>query len=404
MMKRLTRWALALVGAIAFAGTALAESGAAGGNELQSINVARQAGTVIVKLGLKQPLPMVPTSFAITSPARIVVDLPATTNRLGRNLQTFNEAGLRSANFVQTPEKMRLVLNLSQSMTHSMRLDGDALLITLEPFAVDAAAASQVANFAPERLSAAHAVRDIAFRRGADGEARIAVELSDVGAGIDIRQSGSTLIVDFARTKLPDHLKRRVDVTDFGTPVTNWSAMQQGETARLSISPKGLWEHSAYQTDTRFVIEVKPIVENPNKLVQGSRGGYQGEKLSLNFQNVDVRPLLQVIGEFTGMNVVVSDTVSGSLTLILKDVPWDQALDIILQQRGLDMRKNGNVIRSRRATRSPPRKSSNSSRASRSATSNRCARKVSSSTTTRPRRSSISSRTRIRPSFRSAAR
>jgi type IV pilus assembly protein PilQ len=122
------------------------------------------------------------------------------------------------------------------------------------------------------------------------------------------------------------------------------STVQQGTNARMTIVPKGLWEHNAYQTDNQFVIEVKPIVEDPNKLVQGSRGGYNGEKLSLNFQNVEVRQLLQVIGEFTGLNVVVSDSVGGAITLILKDVPWDQALDIILQQKGLDMRKNGNVI------------------------------------------------------------
>lgn len=143
---------------------------------------------------------------------------------------------------------------------------------------------------------------------------------------------------------MPEGLRKRLDVTDFGTPVTSINTTQQGDNARVTISPKGLWEHNAYQSDNQFVIEVKPIIENPNKLVQGSRGGYQGEKLSLNFQNVDVRRLLQVIGEFTGMNMVVSDSVGGSITLILKDVPWDQALDIILQQKGLDMRKNGNVI------------------------------------------------------------
>jgi type IV pilus assembly protein PilQ len=191
---------------------------------------------------------------------------------------------------------------------------------------------------------ATNSIRDIAFRRGKDGEARIAVDMSDPSASIDIRQQGQSLIVDFIKVSVPESLRKKLDVTDFATPVVSISTVQQGPNVRMTIAPKGLWEYNAYQTDTQFVIEVKPIIENPNKLVQGSRGGYQGEKLSLNFQNVEVRRLLQVIGEFTGMNIVVSDSVGGAITLILKDVPWDQALDIILQQKGLDMRKNGNVI------------------------------------------------------------
>jgi type IV pilus assembly protein PilQ len=184
----------------------------------------------------------------------------------------------------------------------------------------------------------------VSFRRGAGGEGRITVDLNDPNAGIDIKQQGSMLVVDFVKVTVPEALRKRLDVTDFATPVLSVTTVQKGVDARMTITPRGLWEHNAYQTDTQFVIEVKPIVEDPNKLVQGTRGGYQGEKLSLNFQNVEVRRLLQVIGEFTGMNMVVSDSVGGSITLILKDVPWDQALDIIMQQKGLDMRKNGNVI------------------------------------------------------------
>ena len=119
---------------------------------------------------------------------------------------------------------------------------------------------------------------------------------------------------------------------------------EQAGNTRMVIEPKGLWEHSAYQTDNRFTIEVKPIQEDPNRLTQGTRAGYKGEKLSLNFQNVEVRAVLQVIADFTGLNIITSDTVTGSLTLRLKDIPWDQALDIIMQTKGLDMRKNGNVV------------------------------------------------------------
>ena len=286
-----------------------------------------------------------PASFSVANPARVAFDFPATVNAIGRNSQTFNEGNVRSVNFVQTDEKMRIVLNLNQPMAYDARVDGNSLLISLESSGAPAASGTAITHFAaPRAVGAAHEIRDIGFRRGKDGEARITVDLSDANTGIDIRQQGSSLLVDFTKTKLPDHLRKKMDVIDFATPVTAVTATQQGDVARLNIAPKGLWEHNAYQTETQFVIEVKPIVENPNKLVQGSRGGYQGEKLSLNFQNVDVRRLLQVIGEFTGMNMVVSDTVGGNLTLILKDVPWDQALDIIMQQRGLDMRKNGNVI------------------------------------------------------------
>ena len=170
------------------------------------------------------------------------------------------------------------------------------------------------------------------------------VDLSDSATGIDIRQQGQNFIVDFLKTSLPDNLRKRLDVQDFATPVTDISTFQQGENVRMMIEPKGLWEHNAYQTDTQFVVEVKPVQYDPNKLVQGSRGGYQGEKLSLNFQNVEVRSVLNVIADFTNFNIITSDTVQGNVTLRLKDVPWDQALDLIMQTRGLDMRKNGNVI------------------------------------------------------------
>jgi type IV pilus assembly protein PilQ len=187
-------------------------------------------------------------------------------------------------------------------------------------------------------------LRGIDFRRGADNEGRVVVDLSDPNTNVDIRQQGNTVVVDFLNTTLPDTLKRRLDVSDFATPVAQISASQQGNNTRLVVEPRGLWEHNAYQSDTRFVLEVRPVKEDPSRLFQGSRQGYQGERLSLNFQNVDVRSLLQVIADFTNLNIITSDSVGGTITLRLKDVPWDQALDIILQSKGLDMRKNGNVI------------------------------------------------------------
>lgn len=314
-------------------------------NSIESIAVAQQAGVLNIKLAFKEPLSALPPGFSVAKPARIAFDFSNTANGLGRSSQVYNEGDLKSVNVVQTEERTRLVLNLNQAMNYEASLDGKNLLLVLSPSAKKDGMVAQTEHFsATPAYQSANSIRDIAFRRGKDGEARITVDLSDSNAGIDIKQQGQNLIVDFVKVEVPTALRKRMDVTDFATPVVSLSTVQQGANARMTITPHGLWEHNAYQTDNQFVIEVKPIVENPNKLVQGSRGGYQGEKLSLNFQNVEVRRLLQVIGEFTGMNMVVSDSVGGAITLILKDVPWDQALDIILQQKGLDMRKNGNVI------------------------------------------------------------
>ena len=315
-------------------------------NTLEEMVVASQGGVLSIKLAFKEPLSGVPAGFSVANPARIALDFPNTSNGLGKSSQIINQGDLKSANVVQSDGRMRVVLNLNQSMTYEAEIDGRTLVLTLLPSVRGEMVHSpRVEHFSQARPSEqVRSIRDVSFRRGRDGEARITVDLSDANAGIDIRQQGQSLIVDFVKVTVPEGLRKRQDVTDFGTPVTSINTVQQGANARLTIAPKGLWEHNAYQTDNQFVIEVKPIIENPNKLVQGTRGGYQGEKLSLNFQNVDVRRLLQVIGEFTGMNMVVSDSVGGAITLILKDVPWDQALDIILQQKGLDMRKNGNVI------------------------------------------------------------
>lgn len=314
-------------------------------NSLESMSAAQYGGSVTLKLVFKEPLSALPSGFSIVKPARIALDFPSTSNGLGASSQVYNVGELRSANIVQASDRTRLVLNLGKAMNYDMKIDGSSLLITLQSSLAQGLANQDVTHFAEQRPSQAEtSIRDISFRRGKEGEARITVDLSDVNAGIDIRQQGANLVVDFVKVKLPEGLRKRLDVTDFATPVTTVNTVQQGSNVRMTISPQGLWEHNAYQTDTQFVIEVKQVIENPNKLVQGSRGGYQGEKLSLNFQNVDVRRLLQVIGEFTGLNMVVSDSVGGSITLILKDVPWDQALDIILKQKGLDMRKNGNVV------------------------------------------------------------
>jgi type IV pilus assembly protein PilQ len=315
-------------------------------NSIDSVTVSKgSSGRTVVKFTLKAPLANPPAGFAINNPPRIALDFPDTGNALGRTAQEVGDPALRSLNVVQAGNRTRVVFNLNKPQSFETQLEGNTVLVTLTEQAGLAADTPAVSRFAEARPGeTTHSLRDVDFRRGKNGEGRIIVDLSDNSTGIDIRQQGKVLIVDFIRTNLPRNLERRLDVGDFATPVVTVDTFSQGGNARMVIEPKGLWEHSAYQTDNRFTIEIKPLQEDPNKLTQGTRAGYKGEKLSLNFQNVEVRAVLQVIADFTGLNIITSDTVTGSLTLRLKDIPWDQALDIIMQTKGLDMRKNGNVV------------------------------------------------------------
>src|ERR1700694_1359865 len=315
-------------------------------NSIDSVTVSKgSSGRTVVKFTLRAPLANPPAGFAINNPPRIALDFPETGNGLGRSAQEIGDAALRSVNVVQAGNRTRVVFNLNKPQTFETQIEGNTVLVTLTEQAGLAADTPTVSRFAEARPGeATHVLRDVDFRRGKNGEGRVVVELSDSTTGIDIRQQGKALIVDFIKTTVPRNLERRLDVGDFATPVVTVDTFSQGGNARIVIEPKGLWEHSAYQTDNRFIVEIKPIQEDPNKLTQGTRAGYKGEKLSLNFQNVEVRAVLQVIADFTGLNIITSDTVTGSLTLRLKDIPWDQALDIIMQTKGLDMRKNGNVV------------------------------------------------------------
>jgi type IV pilus assembly protein PilQ len=336
--------AIAAVTALLLLGVSHAQAQTA--NSIESLTVSKgSSGRTIVRFTLKAPLPNPPAGFAINNPPRIALDFPDTGNGMGRSAQEVGDPALRSVNVVQAGNRTRVVFNLNKPQSFETQIEGNTVVVTLSETAAVAAEAPTVSRFAEARPGeTTHALRDIDFRRGRNGEGRIIVDLSDTTTGIDIRQQGKTLVVDFIKTSLPRNLERRLDVGDFATPVMTIDTFEQAGNARMVIEPKGLWEHSAYQTDNRFIIEVKPIQEDPNRLTQGTRAGYKGEKLSLNFQNVEVRAVLQVIADFTGLNIITSDTVTGSLTLRLKDIPWDQALDIIMQTKGLDMRKNGNVV------------------------------------------------------------
>jgi type IV pilus assembly protein PilQ len=328
-------------------------------NAIQSITSTQQAGADVVRIELSQPLTALPAGFSIQQPARVAIDLPGVVNGMARSTVEMNQGNLRSAILATGADRTRLVLNLKTPASYRAQIQGNALILILEsagsmaspvvaaassaaPAVQAAGVAAPTTTFAAPQNAVAQGLRDIDFRRGADGAGRVLVSLPSSQVGVDIRQQGQTLVVEFLRSSLPDNLRRRLDVTDFGTPVRAISTSQTGDRVRMVVEPTGAWEHSAYQTDTQFVLEVRPMKVDPNKLTQGS--GFQGEKLSLNFQNIEVRALLQVIADFTNFNVVTSDTVTGTVTLRLKDVPWDQALDVIMQAKGLGVRKSGNVL------------------------------------------------------------
>ncbi len=311
-------------------------------NSIRAVSGSVQGGSEVIRIELSEPLAQVPTGFTIQSPARIALDFQGVSNSLGRSAIEINLGNMRSANVIQAGERTRVVLNLKTPAAYKAEMQGKSLLIILDSQVAAAPSAAAAPAFAESRNRDTLPLKDIDFRRGPDNSGRVVVALPNNEVGVDIRQQGKTVVVEFLKTALPEGLRRRLDVTDFGTPVQTVTTSQVGDKVRMVVEPTGLWEQSAYQSDNQFVLEVRPQKVDAGKLTQGT--GFNGEKLSLNFQNIEIRSLLQVIADFTNFNVVTSDTVTGSVTLRLKDVPWDQALDIILQAKGLGMRKTGNVL------------------------------------------------------------
>jgi len=309
---------------------------------IESVTGSIQGGVEVVRIDLSQELKAVPTGFSIQSPARIALDFPGVANAMGRSTVDINQGNLKSVSVVQAGDRTRVVLNLKQYTAYKTQLQGKSLLVVLESAALAAPSASTAPVFAETRARDTAPLKDLDFRRGEEGSGRVVVSLPNNQVGVDIRQQGQTLVVEFMKSTLPEGLRRRLDVTDFGTPVQTVTTFQTGDRVRMVIEPKGQWVHSAYQSDDQFVVEVKPLKVDPGKLTDGP--GYSGQKLSLNFQSIEVRSLLQVIADFTNFNIITSDSVTGTVTLRLQDVPWDQALDIILQAKGLGMRKTGNVL------------------------------------------------------------
>lgn len=315
-------------------------------NSIDSITANQQGANVIVKVNFKKALEKAPISFSIANPARISLDFANTSNATGKNAIEIGLGEVRSANLIEVPGRSRIVFNLNRSLNYATLIEGNTLIVTIDGSGGLATAVNSLGLPVNDKASKPVAranLKDIDFRRGAGGEGRVVIDLPNNQIAVDPRLQGQKIVVDFFNVGLPEVLKRNLDVTDYGSPVQKIITERQGENVRMYIEPKGLWEHSVYQSDTQLVIEVKPIKEEPNKLTQGSQG-YKGERFGMNFQDIDVRAALQILAEQGGVNIIASDSVMGNITLRLIDTPWDQALDIVMQIKNLDMRKNGNVI------------------------------------------------------------
>ena len=315
-------------------------------NVLNTLSVAEGPNeSQVIKIVMKDPVETMPVSFTTSNPHRLVLDFANTSNSLGRVKEALNNLSIKDYQVVAAGERTRVVFNLNAPASHELRMDKNIVLVVLHTAAQQAggpAPVSAPARFADAGKQREYGIRDIDFRRGQNGEGRITISLNDPGVGIDIQQKGRAIQVDFLNTTLPPALQRKLDVADFATPTQLIETFKQGENTRMLVTPKGKWDYSAHQAGNQFVMEVRSL-EDPN-LAKSEKPQYNGEKLTLNFQNVEVRAVLQVIADFTGLNIIASDTVSGNVTLRLKDVPWDQALEIILRAKGLDKRTSGSVI------------------------------------------------------------
>lgn len=294
-----------------------------------------------------------PEGFIMSNPNRVVLDFSQAQNATGEQLKSFNLRYLRDMQLAQAGPKLRLVINVDARVKYEYRTGANESYIILRPqssVSTDAAVKYPSGNISGGGVGSANiiytqtAVNDVRFRRGEKGEGKLIITLSNENLVPDITQRGDGVMVQLKNTSIPVRLRQKLDVLDFATPVKSLEVSQDGSIGKIQVITKGLWEYSSYQVNNVLIVEVVPVEYDPNKLAQGTRKEYKGEKLSLNFQNVDIRSILQVIADFRDMNVITSDTVGGSLTLRLKDVPWDQALDLIMESKDLGMDKTGNVV------------------------------------------------------------
>ncbi len=321
--------------------------------QLEAIDVQSLPGQLLeLRLRLSETPPE-PLSFTIDDPARIALDLPGTGLGLDSRRQDVNLGPLVTILTAEANGRTRVVLNLSLMVPYDTRVVGDSIYVTLGQQAGTSAAPSFAAEptsggaSAPSQagVATARGINNIDFRRGPDGAGQIVVELSDPRTTVDVRQEGGRIVVDFQDTNLPGELMRRLDVTDFATPVATVDALRVNSDARLVVAASAEYDQVAYQSDNLFTLELKPPVTAAEPIgIFNENREYTGERLTLNFQDIETRAVLQLLADTSGLNIVVSDTVQGNVTLRLQNVPWDQALDILLTTKGLDMRRNGSVI------------------------------------------------------------
>jgi type IV pilus assembly protein PilQ len=318
---------------------------------LQDLNVASLPGDrVELKLSFDEPV-TAPRGYTIEQPARIALDLPGVSNKLGSKNRELGVGNARSITIVEAKDRTRLIVNLTSLAPYSTRVEGNDLYVLVgDSSAVasrpSASVPASVAAVAPKKAYGpqAKAISNIDFQRGEQGEGNVVITLSDASISPDIQEQGGKIRLDFAKTDLPESLRVRLDVKDFATPVQFVSATGSADKTSIVIEPVGLYDYLAYQTDNTLTLSVKPLSQEDAEQRKAERFAYTGEKLSLNFQDIDVRSVLQLIADFTDLNLVASDTVAGNITLRLQNVPWDQALDLVLKTKGLDKRQVGNVL------------------------------------------------------------
>jgi len=320
---------------------------------IQSIKSSTLPGSrVQITLTASGPLTQ-PTSFTTDHPARIALDFSGVKNSLAKKTHPISVGMARSLTAIEAGSRTRIVINLVASVPYNISLEGNQAIITIEGGNADTSQLATLQTEQPQETATANhisstpgvrAIENIDFRRGSAGEGRVMITLSDPSTLVDMREEGGRIVIDFLDATLPQKLARIYDVTDFATPVQTIEASPADNNTKITISPTGDYEHLAYQTDQFYTIEVQPLTKAQKEKKERDKLIFTGDRLSLNFQDIEVRSVLQLLADFTGLNMVTSDTVSGRITLRLKNVPWDQALDIILKTKGLSMRRTDKVI------------------------------------------------------------
>ena len=334
--------ALRRLGLAALAGFAAlaAQVAAAQGTRLEKVELQPQPGEQLeVRLVLDGPAPQ-PVAFTIDNPARLAVDLPGTSIALDSRRIDVKAGGVDTIVAAEASGRTRLVFNLDELQPYQTRVAGNTVIVTVGKGTAAAAAATPAAAVAA--ASGASSIEKVDFRRGADGSGRILVRTTDASTQASLKQEGGRIVVEFPRTSVGDDQARRYDVVDFATPVSSFDVTRTATGARIVVAAAGEYEQMAYQTDRDYVLEVRPRPKAA--VVDPTKKEFKGERLTLNFQDIETRAVLQLLAETSGQNIVVSDTVQGNVTLRLQNVPWDQALDIVLRTKGLDKRQEGNVI------------------------------------------------------------